>query len=292
MPATSVVKRGHASEEADCFEATCSGDHDQARGRSDRNHDAIAATQSRKMLYGWRGPSQNTPRTVGIRGRGSREGVQYSGRPVEDIIMTNFKYGVISAAGLALLLSVASVSAQQSPPVRVRGEIQQVDGDTLTVKSREGATVTVKLRDNAAVTGVEKAMLSDIKQNSFIGITAMPQPDGTQKAIEVHIFPESRRGAGEGHRPWDLVANSTMTNANVEQLVTAVDGPMLTMKYKDGEKKIQVPNNATIVQFVNADKSDLKPGAKIFIAAGSKLPNGNIETAGINVGKNGITPPM
>jgi hypothetical protein len=211
---------------------------------------------------------------------------------VEDIIMTNFKYGVISAAGLALLLSVASVSAQQSPPVRVRGEIQKVDGDTLIVKSREGATVTVKLRDNAAVTGVEKAMLSDIKQNSFVGITAIPQPDGTQKAIEVHIFPESRRGAGEGYRPWDLVPNSTMTNANVEQLVTAVDGPMLTMKYKDGEKKIQVPNNATIVQFVNADRSDLKPGAKIFIAAGTKLPNGNIETAGVNVGKNGITPPM
>jgi hypothetical protein len=135
-------------------------------------------------------------------------------------------------------------------------------------------------------------MLSDIKQNSFVGITAMPQPDGTQKAIEVHIFPEARRGAGEGYRPWDLVPNSTMTNANVEQLVTAVDGPMLTMKYKDGEKKIQVPNNAAIVQFVNGDKADLKPGAKIFIAGGTKLPNGDIETAGVNVGKNGLTPPM
>jgi hypothetical protein len=208
------------------------------------------------------------------------------------MIMTNFKYGVIAATGVALLLSVASVSAQQSPPVRVRGEIEKVDGNTLTVKSREGATVKVVLKDNAAVTGVEKAMLSDIKQNSFVGITAMPQPDGTQKAVEVHIFPESRRGAGEGHRPWDLLPNSTMTNANVEQLVTAVDGPMLTMKYKDGEKKIQVPNNATIVQFVGAEKSDLKPGAKIFIAAGTKLPNGDIETAGINVGKGGITPPM
>jgi hypothetical protein len=120
----------------------------------------------------------------------------------------------------------------------------------------------------------------------------MPQADGTQKAIEVHIFPEARRGAGEGHRPWDLVPNSTMTNANVEQLVTSVDGPMLTMKYKEGEKKISVPNNAVIVQFVNGDKADLKPGAKIFIAAGTKLPNGDVETAGINVGKNGITPPM
>src|SRR5215831_310936 len=178
--------------------------------------------------------------------------------------MTNFKYGVVGVAGLALLLCVASVSAQQSAPVRVRGEIEKVDGNKLTVKTREGATVNVVLKDNAVIGGVDKAMLSDVKQNSFVGITAMPQPDGTQKAIEVHIFPEARRGAGEGHRPWDLVPNSTMTNANVEQLVTSVDGPMLTMKYKDGEKKIMVPNNATIVQFVSAEKSDLKPGARFL----------------------------
>jgi hypothetical protein len=204
--------------------------------------------------------------------------------------MNNLKYGAIGAVGLALMLSVASVAAQEA--TRVRGTIEKVDGNTLSVKSREGANVTVKLKDNALVTGVTKAALSDIKQHSFIGITAMPQPDGTQKAIEVHIFPEARRGAGEGHRPWDLVPNSTMTNADVEQLVTAVDGPMLTMKYKEGEKKISVPNNATIVQFVNGDKSDLKPGAKIFIAAGTKLPDGSIEAAGINVGKDGLTPPM
>jgi Domain of unknown function (DUF5666) len=208
---------------------------------------------------------------------------------VEDI-MTNFKYGVVGAAGLALMLTVASASAQEA--VRVRGTIEKIDGNTLLVKSREGTEVTVKLTDNAQVNGVAKAALADIKQNSFVGITAMPQPDGTQKAIEVHIFPEARRGAGEGHRPWDLVPNSTMTNANVEQLVTAVDGPMLTMKYKDGEKKISVPNNATIVQFVNGDKSDLKPGAKIFVAAGKKNPDGSVETGGINVGKDGLTPPM
>ena len=120
---------------------------------------------------------------------------------MEDIIMTNFKYGVVGATGLALLLSIACASAQQPAPTRVRGEIEKVDGNTLTVKSREGASVKVVLKDNAAVTGVDKAMLSDIKQNSFVGITAMPQADGTQKAIEVHIFPEARRGAGEGHRP-------------------------------------------------------------------------------------------
>ena len=107
--------------------------------------------------------------------------------------------GALAATGLALMLTVASASAQEV--TRVRGTIDKVDGNTLLVKSREGATLTIKLKDGATVTGVAKAALADIKQNSFIGITAMPQPDGTQKAIEVHIFPEARRGAGEGHRP-------------------------------------------------------------------------------------------
>jgi hypothetical protein len=204
--------------------------------------------------------------------------------------MSNLKHGIIGTAGLALVLAMSSAQAQEV--VRVRGTIEKAEGNTLLVKTREGSQVTVKLTDNAQVNGVAKAALADIKQNSFVGITAMPQPDGTQKALEVHIFPEARRGAGEGHRPWDLVPNSTMTNANVEQLVTAVDGPMLTMKYKDGEKKISVPNNATIVQFVNGDRSELKPGAKIFIAAGTKKPDGTIETGGVNVGRDGITPPM
>jgi hypothetical protein len=211
------------------------------------------------------------------------------GRDMEDI-MSSLKHGIIGAAGLALVVAMSSAQAQEV--VRVRGTIEKADGNTLLVKTREGSQVTVKLTDNAQVNGVAKAALADIKQNSFVGITAMPQPDGTQKALEVHIFPEARRGAGEGHRPWDLVPNSTMTNANVEQLVTAVDGPMLTMKYKDGEKKISVPNNATIVQFVNGDRSELKPGAKIFIAAGTKKPDGTIETGGVNVGRDGITPPM
>jgi hypothetical protein len=222
-------------------------------------------------------------------GLGPDDGAQTPERQVEDI-MSNLKRGLFATAGLALMLTASVAQAQQ--PVRVRGTIEKADGNTLLVKTREGNEVTVKLTDNAQVAGVVKAALSDIKQDSFVGITALPQPDGTQKAIEVHIFPEARRGAGEGHRPWDLVPNSTMTNANVEQLVTAVDGLMLTMKYKDGEKKIAVPNNATIVAFVNGDRSELKPGAKIFIAAGTKKPDGTIETGGINVGRDGITPPM
>ena len=204
--------------------------------------------------------------------------------------MNTFKRAVIGAAGLALLAAIGSASAQQ--PVRVRGTIEKVDGNTLDVKTREGETVKVTLTDNAQVNGVAKAALADIHQSSFVGITAMPQPDGTQKALEVHIFPEARRGAGEGHRPWDLVPQSTMTNANVEVLVTGVDGPTLTMKYKDGEKKIVVPSNVPIVLFVNGSKDDLKPGAKIFVAAGTKKADGSIETNGVNVGKDGLTPPM
>ena len=203
--------------------------------------------------------------------------------------MAYLKFAAAGAA-VALLVSVAPLSAQQ--PARVRGTIEKIDGSMLTVKSREGTTVNVVLKEPAVVLGVDKAALADIKQNSFVGITAMPQPDGTQKAIEVHIFPEALRGRGEGHRPWDLVPNSTMTNANVEQLVTAVDGPMLTMKYKDGEKKIMVPNNAVIVQFVPGNKSELQPGSKIFVAGGTKLPNGDVETTAINVGRGGLTPPM
>jgi hypothetical protein len=192
----------------------------------------------------------------------------------------------------AFVFAATAALAQSPDMVRVRGTIQSVDGSMLDVKPRDGADVKVKLADNAVIRTVVGKTIADVKQGLFVGITAMPQPDGTQKAIEVHIFPEARRGAGEGHRPWDLVPNSTMTNANVEQLVTAVDGPMLTMKYKEGEKKISVPNHAIIVQFVNGDRSELKPGAKIFIAAGTKKDDGTIEAAGVNVGRDGITPPM
>jgi hypothetical protein len=204
--------------------------------------------------------------------------------------MSYLKHGMIGAAGLALVLAMSSAQSQEV--VRVRGTIEKADGNTLLVKTREGSQVTVKLTDNAQVNGVAKAALADIKQNSFVGITAMPQPDGTQKAVEVHIFPEARRGAGEGHRPWDLLPQSTMTNANVEVLVTGVEGPMLTMKYKDGEKKIMVPNDVPIVLFVNGSRDDLKPGAKIFVAAGTKNADGTIETSGVNVGRDGLTPPM
>ena len=163
----------------------------------------------------------------------------------------------------------------------------------LMVKSRDGQTTyKVRAANNVALRGVVKAPLSDIKQNSFIGVTGMPQADGSQKAVEIHIFPEALRGTGEGHRPWDLMPNSTMTNATVAQMVKGMQGDEITLKYKDGEKKIVVAPNTTIVTYVPADKSELKPGAKIFISAANRKEDGTLEAAAISVGRDGITPPM
>jgi hypothetical protein len=196
--------------------------------------------------------------------------------------------GIIS---LASILAAPLAQAQDSPPVRVRGTIERIDGATYVVKARDGAELKVTLADNPQIAGIIKASLSDIKQNSFVGVTAMPQPDGSLNAVEVHIFPETMRGTGEGHYPWDLQPQSTMTNANVEQVVSAVDGRTLTLKYKDGEKKITVPANAPIVTYVPGDKSDIKPGANVFIVA-VKQADGTLQGRVWRIGRDGVTPPM
>src|SRR6516162_5148238 len=155
--------------------------------------------------------------------------------------------------------------AQQAPTVRIRGTIEVIDGPMLTIKTREGDEVKVRMTDNIAVTAIAKTSLSEIKQGSYIGVSGMPQPDGSQKALAVHIFPEAARGTAEGFRPWDLRPNSTMTNATVAETVAGVDGQVIQVKYKDGEKKVVVPPDAAIVAFVTGDKSEVKPGAKIII---------------------------
>jgi Domain of unknown function (DUF5666) len=200
--------------------------------------------------------------------------------------------GIGLVAILAAPLVCAQVAwAQDPPPVRIRGTIERVDGATYVVKARDGAELKLTLADNAQIAGIIKASLSDIKQNSFVGVTAMPQPDGGLSAVEVHIFPEAMRGTGEGHYPWDLRPQSTMTNANVEQVVSAVDGRTLTLKYKDGEKKITVPVSAPIVTYVPGDKSDIKPGAKVFIVA-VKQADGMLLGRAWRIGRDGVTPPM
>ena len=198
------------------------------------------------------------------------------------------------AASAIALFVVSSIAIAQQPPdaVRVRGTIESKDHQVLDVKARGGENLKVKLADNAPVRAVIKASLSDVKPGSFVGITAMPQPDGTQKAVEIHIFPEAMRGTGEGHRPWDLMPNSTMTNATVAPQVTGSNSKTLVLKYKDGEKTFTVPPNATVVSFAPATGADLKPGEKIFSATAKKLPDGTIEVANITVGRNGLNPPM
>jgi hypothetical protein len=206
-----------------------------------------------------------------------------------------YKMTVAALAGVALgavammVSGIATAVAQDT--VRVRGTIERIDGSIYVIKARDGAELKVALADNPQIAGVVKASLSDIKQGSFVGVTAMPQPDGSQSALEVHIFPEAMRGTGEGHYPWDLRPQSTMTNANVEHVVTAVEGQTLTLKYKDGEKRIFVPANAPVVVYAQGDQSDLKPGAKVFITA-IKKPDGTLQGRAWRVGRDGVTPPM
>ena len=196
-------------------------------------------------------------------------------------------------AALAVLSVLGSAaSAQQPPAVRIRGTIEAIDGPLLTVKSREGTDMKVRLTDNVAVFGVANIAMSEIKQGSYIGVSAMPEPDGTQKALAVHIFPEAQRGVAEGFRPWDLRPNSTMTNATVAQTVEGTDGQNILVKYKDGEKKVVVPPGTPIVTFLVGDKSELKPGAKIIIFGATRKDDGTLEANRVNVGRDGITPPM
>jgi hypothetical protein len=198
----------------------------------------------------------------------------------------------VLVASLTIISVLGSAWAQQPPTVRIRGTIEAVDGSLLAVKSREGTDMKVRLTDNVAVFGVAKTEISEIKPGSYIGVSAMPEPDGTQRALAVQIFPESQRGVAEGFRPWDLRPNSTMTNATVAETVAGTEGEIILVKYKDGEKKVVVPLDTPIVSFVAGDKSELKPGAKIIIFSATRKEDGTLEAARVNVGRDGITPPM
>jgi hypothetical protein len=200
----------------------------------------------------------------------------------------------LAAAAAGLTIALGSVTwAQDAKPVRVRGTIEKVDGNTITAKLRDGSAATIKLADTPRITAMTKAQLSDIKEGSFIGVTAMPQPDGSQKAIGLHIFMDAQRGVVKtGFTPWDREPGSTMTNADVGSKVESVNGQTLTVKYTDGEKKVVVPPNTPVVRFNPGNKDDLKPGAQFFIVAGTKQADGTIAAPAINVGRDGAAPPM
>ncbi len=206
--------------------------------------------------------------------------------------MKRISAGGVGAALIFFTVLNFGVSQAQEPPRRVRGTIERIDGARLAIKTRDGAELTVQLKENAPVMAVVPASLGDIKPGVYIGIAGRPQPDGSQRAMEVHIFPEAMRGLAEGHRPWDLEPGSTMTNGAVAQQVTGVEGQKLTVKFKDGEKSIEVAPGTQIVAFEAASAAGLKPGEKVFIAAATKRPDGVYEAARIAFGKDGLTPPM
>jgi len=195
------------------------------------------------------------------------------------------------AVAMVIVSSLFAIAQQPPSPSRVRGTIEAVDGDMLAIKSRAGEDVRLRMTADMRVVGIVKIALSDIKVGSFIGTTTVPGPDGSQNAVEVHVFPEEMRGTGEGSRPFDLRPNSTMTNATVAQTVAGNDGHTLLIKYKDGEKKVVVSPETPVVTYVPAEKSDLKAGAKV-IAFMKKLPDGSFETNRVSVGRDGLTPPM
>jgi hypothetical protein len=198
--------------------------------------------------------------------------------------------GIRLALTVVTALAAATVHAQAPQTVRLRGVIEKVDGQTLLAKSDKGADLKLNLADKMLVVEVVKASLADIKPGDFIGSGAMPQPDGSQKAIEVHIFAESMRGTGEGFRPWDGAPNSTMTNGTVGTAVTGVDGPVITVKYKDGEKNIVVTPDVPVVRYVIGDMGAVKPGVAFAIVAAVKQPDDSFNINRINVGKDGVVP--
>ena len=200
--------------------------------------------------------------------------------------------GIVTRALVAL--SFASIcialpaSAQET--VRIRGTIERVEGPAYVVKNRDGSELKLTVTDNPLFVAISPSTMADIKQGMFVGSAGMMQPDGTQKAIEVHIFPESMRGTGEGHYDWDLKPQSKMTNGNVEQTVAAVDGPILSVKYKDGEKKLVVTPETVVVTYVPGNKDDLQSGTRIFVSAAKKQPDGTLQTPRITYGRNGAGP--
>jgi hypothetical protein len=198
---------------------------------------------------------------------------------------------LIGAAALGAALAQQQPASQQPQTMRLRGVIEKVDGHAVLAKSSKGEELKLNLADKALVVAVVKASIAEIKPGLFIGSGAMPQPDGSQKAIEVHIFAESMRGTGEGFRRWDGAPNSTMTNGTVGAAVAGVNGPVVTVQYKDGEQKIIVGPDVPIVRYEIADLNAIRPGAPFSVTAAVKQADGSFDVNRINVGRDGASPP-
>src|SRR5215475_8949912 len=191
---------------------------------------------------------------------------------------------------LCLGLSVVALPAFAQDTMRIRGTVERIEGPVFVVKNRDGSEVKLTVTENPLFVAIVPGKMSDIKTGMYVGSAGMMQEDGTQKAIEVHIFPESMRGTGDGHYDWDLLPKSKMTNGNVEQAVTGVNGPVLSVKYKDGEKKLVVTPQTVVVTYEMGKREDIQPGTKIFVSAAKKQPDGTLQTPRITYGRNGEGP--
>ena len=199
------------------------------------------------------------------------------------------KHWFIAALALVCTWALGQVPAA-NPTQRLRGTVESFDGSTLVVKERSGEVLRLVLADTLSVSEVVPMELSAIQPGSFIGTAAMPAADGTLRAMEVLVFPEAARGTGEGHSPWDLQPGSTMTNATVADVVAVADGRQLKLRYKDGEKTLDVPVGTPVVTFKPGDRSLLVAGAKVLVTA--QLRDGKPTALRVLAGRNGFAPPM
>jgi hypothetical protein len=198
---------------------------------------------------------------------------------------------VSNALVFSLFVSCLAFAQAPAPTQRIRGDVVSVDGFNIKVKERSGEMLAIKLADNYVVTAVAKVGIEAITPNAFVGAATMPQSDGTQNALEVLVFPESGRGSGEGHYPWDLQPGSMMTNATVAEVVAVGASRRVTLRYKDGEKVVVVPPSAPIVTFEPGDRAMLKPGAHVLLTA-TRQQDGTLTAARVAIGKDGLVPPM
>ncbi|MFA6266343.1 MAG: hypothetical protein WC670_11615 [Pseudolabrys sp.] len=195
--------------------------------------------------------------------------------------------GILALAGLAGGVALAQIA----PPLRLSGTIETVDGNAIGVRPYEGGGFfEIELGKKLAVYGVGKATMADLKPGNFIGVGAMPQADGSQRAMQITVFAESQRGLGEGFRPWDRAPGGTMTNATIDTTVGSVDGRTLTVKYKGGEQKIVVPPDVVILGYATGDRSELKIGAHVVVPVVKRKLDGSLGADRINVGRDGVVP--
>jgi hypothetical protein len=203
--------------------------------------------------------------------------------------MRNMTGKMLRGSALAALMTASFAAATPTPQaVRIRATIESVNGSLLDARARNGEEMKIKLTDNAPVNEVIRARRGDIQVDDYIAVTGMPQPDGSQMAVAILIFPKSMRGVAEGFRPWDLSPKSTMTNATVASKVVSMSGDTLAVKYKGGEQKIVVPDTAEIVTYKKASAADLKAGEKIFVAAAQRLPDGTLQAPNVAFGNYGV----